>query len=338
VQTFLPSRSFARSARLLDSRRLGKQRVEVLQILRALHLEDYGWRNHPAVCMWRGHTDALVSYGVEVTREWLRRGYADTVLGQLVEFAKRGTPRSQDELASSGLLPPWLGSARLHRSHRSALLRKDPSHYGRLFPGVPPDLPYFWPPSQAATADAVQERFSAWVVRPHAPGALRRFLTRGEVALPALDAASDGARGREPRTKGPRGETGGKPRSKEMRGERRSKEARGARLLPRPKSVRQVAAFRDAPQVGDAVVVPTGSDTLLVGEISGEYRKSPRAAAPHVRDVRWLETPLLRGALELPGRLQDPRYFFVLRGEHDPRDILAAYASEPRTPRRRRAG
>jgi hypothetical protein len=35
----------------------------------------------------------------------------------------------------------------VHDSHRSALVRKDPGHYRPLFPDVPDDLPYVWPPS-----------------------------------------------------------------------------------------------------------------------------------------------------------------------------------------------
>lgn len=61
VQTFLPYPDFERSAAVLDPARLGKQRVETLQVLRALELPDYGWRNHPAVGMWRGRTPALVA-------------------------------------------------------------------------------------------------------------------------------------------------------------------------------------------------------------------------------------------------------------------------------------
>ena len=36
MQTFLPYRGFTESARVLDTRRLGKQRVETIQVLRAL--------------------------------------------------------------------------------------------------------------------------------------------------------------------------------------------------------------------------------------------------------------------------------------------------------------
>jgi hypothetical protein len=54
MQTFLPFADFADSAASLDPRRLGKQRVEVLQIVRAITWPKYGWRNHPAANMWRG--------------------------------------------------------------------------------------------------------------------------------------------------------------------------------------------------------------------------------------------------------------------------------------------
>ena len=70
MQTFLPDPRFDESARLLDDARLGKQRVETLQVLRALELPDYGWVNHPAVRMWRGRTPALVAYGLAMVRQW----------------------------------------------------------------------------------------------------------------------------------------------------------------------------------------------------------------------------------------------------------------------------
>lgn len=145
MQTFLPYERFVCTALALDDRRLGKQRVEALQILNAIHRPGHGWRNHPAVRMWREHVEALVCYGVVVTRVWRRRGYRDTVLEQLLGYAPSGRPRSQRALAAAGLLPPWLGMPELHRSHRSALMRKNPEWYGRFFGEVPPDIPYVWP-------------------------------------------------------------------------------------------------------------------------------------------------------------------------------------------------
>ena len=52
MQTFLPYAGFADTAQVLDKRRLGKQRVEAIQVLRALTVPGYGWRHHPAATMW----------------------------------------------------------------------------------------------------------------------------------------------------------------------------------------------------------------------------------------------------------------------------------------------
>src|SRR3712207_9515146 len=87
MQTFLPVADFEESARLLDSPRLGKQRVETLQVLRALELPDYGWASHPVVRMWRGRTAGLVAYGLAMVRVWRGRGFADTPDVQIAEFA-----------------------------------------------------------------------------------------------------------------------------------------------------------------------------------------------------------------------------------------------------------
>jgi hypothetical protein len=145
MQTFLPYPSFARSAAVLDPRRLGKQRVEALQILRALTRPDYGWQHHPAVLMWRGHEEALVAYGAAVCQEWCRRGSPDTCLEQILREVGLDSARSQRELELVGALPPWLGRRAFHLSHRSALVRKQPEWYRPRFPGVPGDLAYVWP-------------------------------------------------------------------------------------------------------------------------------------------------------------------------------------------------
>ncbi|MFE7383331.1 MSMEG_6728 family protein [Streptomyces zhihengii] len=157
MQTFLPYPDFRESAAALDVKRLGKQRVEALQVLRGLTVPGYGWRRHPAVRMWAGYEEALVRYGLDMCEVWTDAGRADTCALTLVhDFRGRApeglsTVRSQDRLAEAGDLPPWLGSADFHRSHRSALVRKDPAHYRERFPDVPDDLPYVWPSSDRAT-------------------------------------------------------------------------------------------------------------------------------------------------------------------------------------------
>ncbi|MGW0483116.1 MSMEG_6728 family protein [Nonomuraea sp. NPDC003214] len=156
MQTFLPFPDFTRTARVLDPLRLGKQRVEALQILRALTVPGYGWRHHPAVKMWAGYEEALVRYGLEVCGHWCSTGRADTCAAtmtrELADTCGARDVRSQPELALAGELPPWLGDPELHLSHRSALLRKDPGFYRPLFGADPDDLGYVWPPSDRPPA------------------------------------------------------------------------------------------------------------------------------------------------------------------------------------------
>ena len=163
MQTFLPYADFARCAAVLDPRRLGKQRVEVLQVMRAIVVPNYGWRHHPAAKMWTGYEEALAAYGVAVCRDWCRRGHADTCDAKIrAELATLGitTVREQAELERAGALPPWLGDEDLHRSHRSSLLNKDPEWYGDVFTDVPPDLPSIWP-SKTRSAPSAQSRGAA---------------------------------------------------------------------------------------------------------------------------------------------------------------------------------
>ncbi len=126
MQTFLPYPDLRASCVVLDDRRLGKQRVETFQILRALTFETYAWRNHPAVRMWRGFVPGLVRYGRENCREWKRRGYADTLADKFLDWSGGVEPDDPP-------LPPWFGWEPLHRSHRFALLRKEPEWYAERF-------------------------------------------------------------------------------------------------------------------------------------------------------------------------------------------------------------
>lgn len=134
MQTFLPFPDYERSARCLDNKRLGKQRVEVLQILNVLKKGQGGWVNHPAVRMWRGHEGALAEYGVAICDEWKRRGFKDTIRRRL---------RRRRFIAGSYRKPRWFGDKAFHASHRSNLKRKDAHHYAMF--KERPDLEYVWP-------------------------------------------------------------------------------------------------------------------------------------------------------------------------------------------------
>lgn len=51
MQTFMPYYNWDECAKVLDNKRLNKQKVEALQILKAINDPEYGWQNHPAVNM-----------------------------------------------------------------------------------------------------------------------------------------------------------------------------------------------------------------------------------------------------------------------------------------------
>jgi hypothetical protein len=138
MQTFLPYPDFTASARCLDRLRLGKQRIEALQIYEIITGRRPGsrWRSHPAVRMWRGHDLALAYYVRAVIGEWTSRGYRNSMV----------VPAAADLLVCwPNWCPPWLGDPAFHAAHRSNLLRKDPVHYGRFGWTESPDLPYVWP-------------------------------------------------------------------------------------------------------------------------------------------------------------------------------------------------
>jgi hypothetical protein len=161
MQTFLPYADFDRSARVLDVKRLGKQRVEAIQVVRAVTWSGYGWAHHPAALMWRGYEEALGRYGLTCCEVWTELGFGDTCAATIatdLRAAGVDTIRTQAELAAAGALPPWLGDEAVHRSHRSALVRKDPERYGPLFPDTPGDLPYRWPVRSEATLEAERRR------------------------------------------------------------------------------------------------------------------------------------------------------------------------------------
>jgi Pyrimidine dimer DNA glycosylase len=148
VQTFVPFADFEKSMRALDTKRLGKQRVEVIQIVRALTVPGYAWSSHPAVLMWKGYEEALGRYGLTACAVWTERGFGDSCAATIaadLRAAGVSSIREYAELAAAGALPRWLFDEAVQLGHRSSLLRKDPEHYGPLFPGTPTDLDYVWP-------------------------------------------------------------------------------------------------------------------------------------------------------------------------------------------------
>lgn len=165
MQTFLPYPDFRQSAAALDTARLGKQRVEALQTLRALVIPEYGWQTHPAVRMWMGYVPALTMYGLAMVDEWTERGHPDNTRANITEFAPQA---AHPDYAAKIPMPPWLGNADFHLSHRSKLLRKEPKFYKTVFPDAVPDIDYIWPEPKHEFLPGDPEGDILWILRsPH---------------------------------------------------------------------------------------------------------------------------------------------------------------------------
>jgi hypothetical protein len=166
MQTFLPYAEFWRSVGILDQKRLGKQRVECLQLLGAIESPDKGWGSHPCTKMWRPYGGALLLYGLLCCRDWTLRGHRDTCRDKMLKRFddKYGNPdrvewafhriadddncQSEAMLSAGIIIPWWLGNPSLHNSHKAMLWRKDPDFY-RMWEYLrekPED--YWWPKRQ----------------------------------------------------------------------------------------------------------------------------------------------------------------------------------------------
>lgn len=138
VTTFLPFADFSKSASVLDMRRLGKQRLEARQIIRILEgvTTTRGYRNHPAVAMWKDNVEALKLYYNIIVKEWISRGYKNTMELYTVS----------DDI-SSIVMPWWFGNADFHGSHQACLMRKKEEYYRDKFqfPKEYMEKGYIWP-------------------------------------------------------------------------------------------------------------------------------------------------------------------------------------------------
>lgn len=173
MQTFLPFADFQQSAAVLDNDRLGKQRVECLQILTALscgsfqklngdkwvscsteqyqpfdtYMRKTPWYKHTATQMWKGYEKVLYHcYMPAIVAEWLKRGYKDTCYEKARAIAWDNGITHQ-----SLAMPWWLGYEPFHASHRAVLLGKREWHYKHFGwsekPARPVNkkYPYVWP-------------------------------------------------------------------------------------------------------------------------------------------------------------------------------------------------
>ena len=139
MQSFLPYSNFKKSAESLDYRRLGKQRVEAMQIYNVLTDKNRGFANHPAVKMWEGYNGALAEYHNVIITEWIKRGYVNNMKYIIYEDKYE--------------YPWWLGNEDFHRAMRGRLIDKLSEFYLPKFPNDQGfnNGKYLWPVNETKT-------------------------------------------------------------------------------------------------------------------------------------------------------------------------------------------
>jgi hypothetical protein len=117
VNTFYIDPNPKVTARILDDKRLGKQRVEAFQIIQALEGKTKGWKNHPAAKSWKGYETALKLYYNIMVKEWVRRGKENNM--KLYKLPHK------DEIK----FPYWTTCQKVLDSHKARLIQKEPTYY-----------------------------------------------------------------------------------------------------------------------------------------------------------------------------------------------------------------
>lgn len=139
--------SYGKTARALDLRTLGHQRIEAFKVFN--DLTQGVKKRHPVYSMWDGYEFSLGIYTMMMCMEWVNhRGCADKIfykVYRIIEEIKRNDHRF------TYVEPPWLKDKAVLRSHRSNLLRRENDgviageNYFRAFGNIDDDWPYIWP-------------------------------------------------------------------------------------------------------------------------------------------------------------------------------------------------
>lgn len=182
VNIFIIVPDIKQTAKMLDMKRLGKQRVEAKQIIDLLEFYDKNktfngksWSNHPATLSWIGFTNHLKVYFNIITREWIERGYNNTMefynvdesLYNIVPCTFENNILTYDNtMFNEYSFPFWVSFPPFYLSHQAALCRKNPTFYKFLLrEELKPflEVGYLWP------SHLRNENYANWSPQVHDP-------------------------------------------------------------------------------------------------------------------------------------------------------------------------
>jgi len=128
MQIFLPFADFIKSLNALDSKRLGKQRLEAFELWMVItgRVTKSGWLRHPLVRMWKGFEVAIREYicksveifGSRKTKDG-KRFFDNTKMLEYID--KYDLKVKSNEVIA---LPDFVGKDEFHDSHKAMLYHK----------------------------------------------------------------------------------------------------------------------------------------------------------------------------------------------------------------------
>ncbi len=132
MMIWLPYPDFTKSVSCLNTQHLNRQRANC-QVLSKSFISPNRWNHVPTFKAWKNYYEVFQYYHDVCVKEWVKRGFR--TIAVLYEAPK---PDKRD-------LPWFIGEEQYHASHRSNLLRLDPTYAGIEGWREPSNLPYLWP-------------------------------------------------------------------------------------------------------------------------------------------------------------------------------------------------
>lgn len=138
---YLPHPDFEVSAQAFDSAMLQVNIDNIINLLENFHETEFAQPvDDRQRLAWKDHEVSLCWYGIVLCVEMERRQ---------LHASSRARLEWHLDMASAGAFsmdrPDWVGDERVHTSHQSQLIAHNPRVYAPAFPGIPDNLPVWWP-------------------------------------------------------------------------------------------------------------------------------------------------------------------------------------------------
>lgn len=127
---------FIETAKVIDNKRTGKQRVEAKQLLNILldRNTSSAWKNHPVLKMWIPWSEALKLYYNCFVNEWISRGFRNNMLYEAIN----------EEALEFQSIPLFITNKHFVNRMKANLLSKDENFYNKYKWNVQAKTGYYW--------------------------------------------------------------------------------------------------------------------------------------------------------------------------------------------------